>query len=291
MNGKETGKLIKAFNGAKTIFITTHRNPDGDGIGSGLALMSKLLKMGKRVDFVTKDPMPAIYRFLPLSGRVRQLKEVRKKYDLAVFLECPDADRSGKLFDFKKYAKITANIDHHLGNGMYADINIVEPKAAAVGLQLYQFIKHAGWPLDEDTAECLYAAIITDTGSFNYSNTTPGVHMAVADLLKAGAVPAYISSEVYSTSAKSTALLMRMLSRLSIKNGVGWSVLTRKMFKDTGAEDSETDNFINFIRSIRDVRIAVLFKEFGPRTVKVSLQGQAGYRRKLDRESIRRGRA
>jgi bifunctional oligoribonuclease and PAP phosphatase NrnA len=276
MNSKEAKKLIKAFNSAKTIFITTHRNPDGDGIGSGLALMSKLLKMGKKVDFITKDQVPTIYRFLPLNNRVRHLKVVKKKYDLAVFLECPDADRSGKLFDYKKYAKITANIDHHLGNDMYADINIVEPKAAAVGLQLYQFIKRAGWALDKETAECLYAAIITDTGSFNYSNTTPEVHMAVADLLKAGAAPSYISSEVYSTTAKSTALLVRMLSRLRISNGVGWSVLTRKMFRDTGANDSETDGFINSIRSIRDIRIAVLFKEFGPHTVKVSMRGKTG---------------
>jgi phosphoesterase RecJ-like protein len=276
MNRNETSRLKKAFNRARTILLTTHRNPDGDGIGSGLALMNKLTKLGKSVDFVTRDKMPPIYGFLPSSRRIKNLPVVKKKYDLAVFLECPDADRSGKLFDFKKYARVTANIDHHLGNEMYADINIVEPRAAAVGLQLYKFIKQAGWTLDKDTAECLYAAIITDTGSFNYSNTTPDVHMAVADLLRAGAKPSYISSEVYSTSKESTALLTSMLSKLRIKNGIGWSYLTNRMFRDTGAGESETDNFINSIRSIRGVRVAVLFKEFNSKTVKASFRSKSG---------------
>lgn len=276
MNQSNALRLKKAFLEAKTIMLTTHRNPDGDGIGSGLALVNKLLKLGKKVDFVTRDPLPSIYKFLPLSGRIKHLSEVKTHYDLVVFLECPDSDRCGRIIDYKKYASVTANIDHHLGNEMYADINIVNPKAAAVGVQLYRFMKHTGWKIDKDTAECLYAAIITDTGSFHYSNTTPAVHEAVADLLRAGAKPAYISSEVYSTSRQSAALLAGMLSRLKIQNGIGWSVLTRAMFRRTGAADSETDNFINSLRSIRDVKIAVLFKEFGPRTVKASFRSKTG---------------
>ena len=277
MNQSEAKKLSDAFKKAKTILLTTHRNPDGDGIGSGLALLNRLVKMGKKVDFVTRDPLPSVYRFLPLSNKIKQLPVVTKKYDLAVFLECPDSDRNGKIFDYKKYAAVTANVDHHLGNEMYADINIVDPKAAAVGLQLYRFMKHSGWKLDKDSAECLYAAILTDTGSFNYSNTTPAVHEAAADLLRAGARPAYISSEVYSTSRQSAALLAAMLSRMQIKEGIGWSMLTRDMFRRTGAADSETDNFINSMRSIRDVKIAVLFKEFGPQTVKASFRSKTGF--------------
>jgi phosphoesterase RecJ-like protein len=276
MKRSEAHRLRTAFRKAKTVFLTTHRNPDGDGIGSGLALMNELLRMGKKVDFVTRDPLPSIYRFLPSSGKIIHLTEVKKHYDLAVFLECPDSDRCGRIIDFRKYAKVTVNIDHHLGNEMYGDINIVDPKAAAVGLQLYRFMKHAGWRMDKNAAECLYSAIITDTGSFNYSNTTPGVHEAVADLLRAGAKPAYISSEVYSTSRQSAALLAGMMSRMQIKDGIAWSVLSRAMFKKTGAADSETDNFINSLRSIREVKIAVLFKEFGPRTVKVSFRSKTG---------------
>jgi phosphoesterase RecJ-like protein len=276
MSPNEAKKLRAALQKAKTIMLTTHRNPDGDGIGSGLALMNKLVKMGKKVDFITRDPLPSIYRFLPMSEKIQQLSEVNKKYDLIVFLECPDSDRCGRIIDYKKYGKIIVNVDHHLGNEMYGHINIVDPKAAAVGLQLYRFMKHSGWKIDKDTAECLYSAIITDTGSFNYSNTTPAVHEAVADLLRSGAKPAYISSEVYSTSRQSAALLCGMLSRMKIQNGIGWSVLTRQMFKKTGAADSETDNFINSMRSIRDVKIAILFKEFGPQTVKASFRSKTG---------------
>ncbi|HRU39634.1 MAG TPA: bifunctional oligoribonuclease/PAP phosphatase NrnA, partial [Candidatus Goldiibacteriota bacterium] len=276
MKSSDVKKLREVFKNSGSILLTTHRNPDGDGIGSGLALMRSLKSMGKHVDFVTRDPVPAIYSFLPLSEKVINLAEVKKHYDLIVFLECPDADRCGRIIDYKKYGKLTVNIDHHLGNEMYADVNVVEPTAAAVGMQLYSFMNSAGWKIDRKTAECLYSAIITDTGSFNYSNTTPEVHEAAAGLIRAGARPAHISSEVYSTTDSSVKLLSAMMSRMRLESGICWSVLTRKMFKRTGAADSETDNFINTLRNVRQARIAVLFKEFGPRTVKVSFRSKTG---------------
>ncbi len=275
MTDREAKKISYLLKRAGTILLVTHRNPDGDGIGSGLALMNKLTKMGKKVDFINRDPMPCIYKFLPMAEKVQSKKCVRKKYDLIIYLECPDAERHGSIIK-PENAKKTINIDHHMGNEMYADINIVEPKAPAVGFQLFHFMKKVKWKIDKSAAMGLYTAIITDTGSFSYSNTSPEVHMAAAELLKAGASPVDITSEVYATTRQSTALMMNMLSKLKIKGKVGWSVLTSGMFKKTRAKDNETDNFINSIRAIRGLYVAVLFKEYGPKTIKVSFRSKYG---------------
>ncbi|MCX8092859.1 MAG: bifunctional oligoribonuclease/PAP phosphatase NrnA [Candidatus Goldbacteria bacterium] len=277
MTQKEVALLKKVFKKAKTILLTTHRNPDGDGVGSGVGLMSMLLKFGKKIDFVTRDPVPFIYNFLPYYNKIKKLNAVKKKYDVVVFLECPDKDRNGKIIDFKKNAKLTVNIDHHLGNTKYADINIIDSEASAVGMQLFEFFKKAGWKIDLNTAIGLYTAIITDTGSFNFANTTPQVHNVVAELIEMGVKPSFVSSNVYATSFASTKLMSLMLSKIKIQNGIGFSVLTRKMFEKTGAQDSETDNFINLIRNIRTVKIAVLFKEYGPKVIKVSFRSKTGF--------------
>lgn len=276
MKKRDVILLKKVFNKAKTILLTTHRNPDGDGIGSGIGLMSMLRKLGKKVDFVTKDPVPSIYNFLPYFKKLRKVDEVKKKYDVVVFLECPDKDRSGKIIDFEKNVKLSVNIDHHIRNTRYADINIIDSNASAVGMQLFYFFKKVGWKIDLNVALGLYTAIITDTGSFNFANSTPEVHNVVAELIRKGVKPSFVSSNVYATSPESTKLMAKMLSKIKIENGIGWSVLTKKMFKETKALDSETDNFINLIRNIREVKIAVLFKEYGTKVIKASFRSKIG---------------
>lgn len=277
MTNLQVKHITDALKKAGTILLTTHRNPDGDGVGSGSALMEALINMGKKVDFVTRDKVSEVYSYLPHYEKIKNKKEVKKHYDAVVFLECPDQERCGGLIDLKKYAKVSINIDHHLGNEMYADINVVEPKAAAVGMQLFEMFECAGWKIDEKMATGLYTAIITDTGSFAYSNTTPEVHLTAAKLLGCGAKPAAISSEVYSTTSASTALLAAMLSKVKTEGRIAYSHITRAMIKKAGAEDSDTDNFINHIRAIRSIDIALLFKEFAPCVVKVSFRSKRGH--------------
>jgi bifunctional oligoribonuclease and PAP phosphatase NrnA len=267
-------KLHGMIRNAKKILLSTHINPDGDGIGSGIALMNKLTKMGKKVDFINRDQMPAIYKFLPGSEKVRNVKKITGKYDLAIVLECPELERNGGIIDYTLQSKLTVNIDHHLGNTMYGDLNIVDPKAAAVGEQLYKIMKELCWEIDKDAATCIYTAIVTDTGSFRYSNTTPEVHIIASELLKEGADPEYISSEVFASTAPAVKLLAVMLSKLKTEGKIGYSFLSKKMFEMTGADESETDNFINNIRSIRTVEIAMLFKEINSKTVKVSFRSK-----------------
>ena len=267
-------KLSSFIKQSKKILLSTHINPDGDGIGSGLALVNKLTKMGKKVDFINRDPLPVIYKFLPASSLVKNSKKITGKYDLAIVLECPELERNGNIVDYTRQAKVTINIDHHLGNTMYGDLNIVDPTAAAVGEQLYRIMKELCWEIDRDVATCIYTAIVTDTGSFMYSNTTPEVHIIASELIKAGADPQYISSQVYASTEEAVKLLTQMLSKLKVEGRIGYSYLTKKMFRDTGALESETDNFINSIRAIKTVETAMLFKETGPSSVKVSFRSK-----------------
>lgn len=267
-------KLHGFIKQSKKILLSTHINPDGDGIGSGLALVNKLIKMGKKVDFINRDPLPVIYKFLPGSGLVKNTKKITGKYDLAIVLECPELERNGGIVDYPTQAKLTVNIDHHLGNTMYGDLNIVDPTAAAVGEQLYRIMKELCWEIDKDVATCLYTAIVTDTGSFAYSNTTPEVHIIASELLKEGADPEYISSQVYASTESAVKLMNLMLMKLKVEGRIGYSCLTKKMFKVSGASESETDNFINSIRAIKTVETAMLFKETGPKSVKVSFRSK-----------------
>ncbi len=267
-------KLQGFIKQAKKILLSTHINPDGDGIGSGLALLGKLTKMGKKVDFINRDPLPMIYKFLPNSAQVKNTKKITGKYDLAIVLECPELERNGGIIDYTQQSKVTVNLDHHLGNTMYGDLNIVDPKAAAVGEQLYRIMKGLCWEIDKDAATCIYTAIVTDTGSFRYSNTSPETHIIASELLRAGADPEHISSQVYSSTEQATKLMYQMLSKLKVEGRMGYSYLTKKMFSDTGAIESETDNFINSIRAIKTVETAMLFKETGPSSVKVSFRSK-----------------
>lgn len=269
--------ITEALYKAKTILLTTHRNPDGDGIGSGCALMEALIGRGKKVDFVTRDKASDVYSYLPHYEKIKNEKEIKKHYDVVVFLECPDQERCGGLIDIKKYAGVSINIDHHLGNEMYADINVVEPEAAAVGMQLFELFEGAGIEITPAMAVGLYTAIITDTGSFSYSNASPAVHKIAGRLLSLGVKPDAVSSEVYSTTKESTALLASMLSKVKVEGKFAYSCITRAMMKKTGAQDSDTDNFINHIRAIRSVDIAVLLKEFSPGVIKASFRSKRGY--------------
>ncbi|HDT15699.1 MAG TPA: bifunctional oligoribonuclease/PAP phosphatase NrnA [Firmicutes bacterium] len=276
MNKKQAADILSAVKRSERILLTTHVNPDGDGLGSGLALACKLMKMGKKVDFINADPIPRIYDFLPHSAMIKNRKKVAGCYDLVIFLECPDLERNGHIIDHLRQARCVINIDHHLGNSFYGDINVVDPKAAAVGVQLVKFMELVGWKIDSDMAKCLYTAVITDTGSFNYSNTTPEVHRIAGKLIHAGARPVDISAEVYSTTVSSTKLLQKMLKEMKVKGKIGYSVITRKMLRDTNALESEADNFINSIRAIRGVEVAVLFKERDSKTVKISFRSKKG---------------
>ena len=189
MRNNSLKEIVKALKKYDDYLLSTHISPDGDGIGSELALGFGLKKLGKKVTIANSDPFPANYEFLPCNGILKNREEIRNTYGVAVSLECPSLNRVGKLKKtFLKSGKIM-NLDHHMSNDFFGDYNYVDEGAAAVGEQVFDILVGLGVKLDLNIATCLYTSLLTDTGSFSYSNTTRRTHEIVIELMKYGVNP------------------------------------------------------------------------------------------------------
>ncbi len=264
-----------ALQHCSTILISVHKNPDGDALGSQIALMLALEKMGKSVTAQNLDPVPEIYRFLPHSDRIKTGRPVSGTYDACIVLDA-DPSRTG-LFDEAAPADVLINIDHHITNSSTWAETWLDPSAAATGEMIYRLIREFGTPLDRDIALCLYTAIFTDTGSFRYTNTSSGSMKIAALLLEAGADPWLVTENVYESFAfRRLKLLGNILSAMerSEDGRVAWVVVTEELYRKTGTSAEDTDNFINFVRSVKGVEVAVLFRQTADKEYKISLRSK-----------------
>lgn len=248
----------------KSFLITSHINPEADALGSQLAARELLKALGKRSYCVDNDPVPAHYKFLPgIEGIKNNLKK-GADYDAVIVLDCPTAARTGRVKKlFKKTAPVL-NIDHHVSNEMFGDINWVKPHSSSTGEMIYALYKKLGVAISKKTALYIYVAILTDTGSFNYSNTSGVTHDIVSDLLGRGLYPRDISSSIYENKTLSSVrLLGKIVSGIkTAQNGrISYMVCTQGMFKKTGSVPSDTENFVNFAKSIKSVDIAIFIRE------------------------------
>ncbi len=257
-----------------TIFI--HKSPDGDALGSALALALALEKKGKEVAIYCWDHVPYFYRFLPrwqMVQRVRSQEEV-VFHPLVVGLDSSDLGRLPFL-QGKPPGRVV-NIDHHPTNTLWGDVNLVEPQASATGEIVLRLLEEWGVEITQDMATCLYTAIFTDTGGFRFSNTTDASLLACYRLVKHGANPYQIATEVYeSYSPGRMRLLGLALNTLSMagEGKVAWMTVTREMMEETGTGPEDTEEFVNFPKSIRGVEVALLFRET-ERGVKVSFRSK-----------------
>jgi phosphoesterase RecJ-like protein len=268
-------KIVAALKACNTVLISVHRNPDGDALGSQLALMLALEKMGKVVTAHNLDPVPEIYRFLPQSGRIKTGRPVLGRYDAYIVVDA-DPPRSG-LFDKTYPADVLINIDHHITNPREWPLTWLDPGASAAGEMVYKLVQQLGVSLDRDIALCLYTAIFTDTGSFRYSNTSPESMRISATLLETGADPWLVTENVYESFAyRRLKLLGAVLSGMerSADGRVAWVVITDELYQQTGTTAEDTDNFVNFVRSVKGVEVAVLFRQTAPAQYKISLRSK-----------------
>ena len=174
--------------------LTGHINPDGDSIACQLALAEALEQLGKEVSLQSADAVPAMYRKLPGASRIRRVSEIEGVFDVAILLECPTLRRSG----FEEVpARTIVNIDHHPDNRNHADVNWVNPKAAATAEMIYALVVELGCELTGSMAENLFAGILTDTGSFTFSNTSAHSLEIAAQLMRRGADPGAVAQKVY----------------------------------------------------------------------------------------------
>ena len=262
--------------------VTSHVNPDGDAIGSELALFCLLEKLGKEVRIVNDGHAPAVYHFLPRAGLVEKGKDTlplmltTPDFEVAFVLECPGILRTGKIARALE-DKIVLNIDHHADNEGFGTINWVDSNAAAVGEMIYELFNRLNCEINKESALYLYTAILTDTGSFRYANTRPRTHLIVAEFLKQGVNPAWVSERLYEVHCLSTIKLLSLaLSTMELSGDgkVAWILVTRDMLKQTGSELEETENFVNYPRSLKGVEAALIFKELERGLVKVSFRAK-----------------
>jgi phosphoesterase RecJ-like protein len=279
--------LLLHLKSAEKFVIASHVSPEGDAIGSALALAMGLRKLGKRVEVVCHDGLPKRYAFLPESDKVR--REPSFEPDSLVLVDCADLERADIPDSLKQNAKSIVVIDHHpyknakrrsaQKGGANDWVVWVEPRAAATGEMIVALLNALKVPMTKEIATCLYVALISDTGVFHFSNTTPKTLRLAASLLEYGVDPqelAYRVMEVRSFAA--TQLLGRMLSKAKFEPALGlcWSVLTLKDFAQTGTTDEDTENFVNFLRAVDGTRVAVLFREIEPKHIKVSFRSREG---------------
>lgn len=271
----EPAGLIAALNNCKTVLISVHKNPDGDALGSQLGLMLGLEKMGKEVFAHNLDPVPEIYRFLPGTDRISSGPLVKGTYDAFVVLDA-DPPRTG-LFNGSWPARTLINIDHHVTNPREWPLTWLDPDATATGEMIYRLMIGLNVPIDKDMAICLYTAIFTDTGSFRYSSTTPESMRIAATLIEAGADPWKVTENVYESYAfKRIDLLGKVLSGIerSQDGRIAWVLVTEDLYRQTGTSAEDTDNFVNFVRSVKGVEVAILFRQTGSAQYKISLRAK-----------------
>ena len=268
--------LTEQLRRAKHIAVTAHANPEGDALGSALALALGLQTLGKRAQVIFRHGFPHRYRALPHAHQVR--RNVAAPVDLLVVVDCADLDRADLPNRWKRPRVPLVVIDHHPKRPPAEAVAAwVEPQAAATGELIAALLRTLKVPLNRDIATCLYAAILTDTGGFHFRNTNARVLRLAAALLGYGVDPQTLYDQLLETrSLRATRLLARMLAqaRLEDKIGLCWAALSRADFRDTGTTDDDTENFVNFLRAVDGTRVAVLFREVAPDLVKVSLRAK-----------------
>jgi phosphoesterase RecJ-like protein len=266
-------KLLSLLKEQEKFLIATHISPEADAIGSSLALSMALESLGKVTLLYDKDPVPKVCHFLPSFEKFTNIIPSFIFSDfMLILLDCNTPTRAG--IDDLPF-KYSAVIDHHETEENFGDIKWVVPGASATGMMIFYLIKELGINITRDMAMSLYSAIAIDTGTFRYGNTTAETLRVAAQLVDAGANPAYISNNLYETwSHERFALFVSALNTLEVKDGVAITFVTREMYEKTGAVPEDTENFPAFLRIIRDIEVSVFFREMGDDFWKVSLRSK-----------------
>jgi len=270
-------QVLNVIREKSKFIVAAHVNPEGDATGSQLAFCHMLKEMGKEAVMVAQDPVPYNLGFLPGVEGMSESAPAGFSPEAAIVLDCPVLERVGAVKDEVDVADVIVNIDHHVSNERFGDVNWVEPGLSSVGEMVYILARELEIKMGRDMAEAIYTAIVTDTGMFNYDNTGPGTHQAISRLIEAGVRPYVMYGEIFEKKrATDIRILGRALTTIRLEEAgrLAHMSLTLDMYRDEGVESAYTDEFINFPRSIRGVEVTVFFKENPeqPGEVNVSLR-------------------
>ena len=254
--------------------ITSHIRPDGDSLGSSLGLYWLLRALEKDVEIIMHDAAPHAYQRLPGADAIRVTPAVDRAYDAVFVIECSDIDRPG-LIDLEK--QFVVNIDHHSTTELFGAVNWIDPTASAVGEMIYNLCKATGVRVTKEIAECVYTALLTDTGSFHYSNTTERTFKIASELIRTGVKPAKTAEAIFgSYQWPKIELLGQVLAtaRRDETGHVAWMRQTLEMQAQTHASDEDADGFVNYPLAVGEVEAAALFKECSPGVYRTSLRSK-----------------
>lgn len=271
-------KIAEAIKKHDKFLITAHINLEGDSLGSQLAMKQLLDSLGKKSFILDNDAIPEHYRFLPGADKVSNDIAKRPDFDAAIILDCPTLKRIGKVKDAITKDKFIINIDHHVSNEKFGHVNWVDSNASSAGEMVYKLFKEMGAPLTKEAALCLYIAILTDTGSFNYENTSGATHDIAGKLLGYGLEPARISESVYETKTIDDIKFLGMVLatiKVNKRGDVAYLEITRPMMERTGTQAAKSEGFVNYARSINHVNVAVIFREDPGGKINISFRSKS----------------
>jgi phosphoesterase RecJ-like protein len=259
--------------------LATHVNPDGDAIGSLNALALVLEDMGKRVVAYCQDEVPVFLRFLTYSDRILHEIPPHARFQVAVVLDCGELDRIGNVVEVLRQVEKIIHIDHHSSSNDFGQLNLVLPERSSTAEILYEIFKAMPVSLNREAAENIYAAILTDTGSFRFGNTTANALALAAEMVSLGVAPEKVAAEIYeSMKPERLQLLALSLNTLTLRadGRLAAMLVSQYMLEQTGTTFVDTDGFVNYPRALSDTKMAIFFREMASDQVNVSLRSRGG---------------
>lgn len=270
-------RILEGIRESQTLCVVGHIRPDGDCIGSQLGLTLALLDQGKDVICWNQDPIPNKLSFLD-PNKLVQLPENGREFDCVIATDAASLERLGEVGDCIKNRKLLINIDHHESNTRYGDVNWVSAREPSTGELIFYLLRAANWTISKPISDCLFTAVSTDTGSFQYPTTRPATYHVAAELVKLGANLAKICDEVYQSYPLPRVRLLKLLYnkfRLTHQNQIAYFWLKKADFARSGADPSDSEGLIDHIRAIEPVIVACVFEEIESELTRISLRSKS----------------
>lgn len=270
--------VMEAIRLHRRFLVSSHINPEGDALGSAIALASLLKRLGKQVTLANDGGIPEAFRFLPRVAPMVNGPNGRVWAEVSMIVDVPTLSRIGSIQQIVEKIPLVVNIDHHISNQCFANVNWVDPKAASAGEMIYRLYKAFGLKPTRPEALCLYVSLVTDTGSFRYMNTTPTVHEIVSELLSTGISPLKVAQQLYESHSvsdlKFLGTVLRSIRR-SQNGRVVWLEIPQSLLKSARAGEEIIDELVNYPRSVRTAEVAFVLRESQePGKIRVSFRSK-----------------
>lgn len=270
-------EIIEAIKKSNNVGISFHQSPDGDSLGSATALIQGLKALGKKAYIISKEEVPSTFSYLSYSEEIGKIDEVTKETDLVIVLDCGDFKRINGNLNLKDKNYTLINIDHHLSNEKYGDLNYVSVKSAAVGEIVYDLLIELGVEITKEIGNSIYTSLLTDTSSFKHSNTTRRTHEIAGQVIEKGVNFNEIQRTVFENKEfNKVKFFGKLIDTINLKldNRVAFMEINEQMLKSCGLENIDSSEVIHFGTMIKDIEVVALFKA-AKDGVKVSLRSKA----------------